>query len=208
MIISHKHKFIYVKLAKVAGTSTEYFLESFCGPNDVVTPCWPVESETHTPRNFEKLVSDNKGAGHLHLSQLFQDKILYNKCKDYRFVANHRNSWDRTASKYGLAVYINETQADFASWLKSLPKGKASILNATEYNGKCLITDWIRFTQLHDDLVKFCQSLKIDCSDTNLPHVKNSHKKHYTEYYDDETREIVAKRFARDIEYFGYKFGE
>ena len=208
MIISHKHKFIYLKLTKVAGTSTEYFLGPFCGSKDVVTPCWPVESETHMPRNFEKLVSDNKGAGHLHLSQLFKDKVLYNKCKDYRFVANHRNSWDRIASQYGMDVYRNHTQADFVSWLKKQPKKESSILNAAMHKGTCLITDWIRFSHLHDDLVKFCKSLNIDCSDTQLPHAKNYHKKHYTEYYDDETRQIVAEKYAKDIEYFGYKFGE
>lgn len=206
MIISYKHKFIYVKLEKVAGTSAEYFLEPFCGPKDLVTPCYPIESKTHKPRNFGKILQ--AGHSHIGLTELFEKKIPYSKYKDYRFVANHRNPWDRVASYYSMAVYRNETQADFASWLHTTPNGAAYMLDAVKYKGKYLITDWIRFNYLRDDLTEFCKSLNIDCGDPQLPHAKNYNRKHYIEYYNDETREIVAERHAKDIKYFGYKFGD
>ena len=208
MIISHKHKFIYFKLYKVAGTSTEYFLYPFCGGGDVVTPCGPVESKNHNPRNYKNLEGSNVGVrAHMTACMLF-DVIDYEKFKDYKFVANHRNPWDIIVSYYNMLRHRNKTQMDFAAWLQNSPKIKPSMMDLTTYKEKCLITDWIRFSHLHDDLVKFCKSLSIDCGDHQLPHAKNYHKKHYTEYYDDETREIVAEKYARDIEYFGDKFGE
>ena len=38
MIVSHKHKFIFVKSLKTGGTSVEAFLASYCGPDDIITP--------------------------------------------------------------------------------------------------------------------------------------------------------------------------
>ena len=47
---------------------------------------------------------------------------------------------------------------------------------------------------------------KIGISKIKLPHVNKTKHKHYTEYYTDETRELVANWHKIDIDYFGFKF--
>jgi hypothetical protein len=38
MIVSHKHKFIFLKTKKTAGTSIELALSPFCGDSDILVP--------------------------------------------------------------------------------------------------------------------------------------------------------------------------
>ena len=55
MIISHAHKFIFIKTKKTAGTAIEAALSELCGPKDVITP-YRAESEEdrkgRPPQNF------------------------------------------------------------------------------------------------------------------------------------------------------------
>ena len=41
MIVSHKHKFIFVKTKKTGGTSLEIALSKICGPDDIITEINP-----------------------------------------------------------------------------------------------------------------------------------------------------------------------
>jgi hypothetical protein len=41
MIVSHRHRFIFIKTHKTAGTSMEVALARFLGPDDIMAPDWP-----------------------------------------------------------------------------------------------------------------------------------------------------------------------
>ena len=43
MIVSHAHKFIFLKTKKTAGTSIELALTELCGPEDVITPLTEID---------------------------------------------------------------------------------------------------------------------------------------------------------------------
>jgi len=96
----------------------------------------------------------------------------------YDFVTNKRNY-----------QFVNINQYDFLS-----------------IDGKCFADDWIRFENLNSDFNRICN--KVNLAIHSLPHRNKTNHKHYAEYYDDQTREIVAEKYARDIEHFRYKFGD
>ena len=54
VIISHSHRFVFVKTKKTAGTSIEVYLSPLLDPNDVVTPVGEEEASLgHAPRNYQ-----------------------------------------------------------------------------------------------------------------------------------------------------------
>ena len=65
---------------------------------------------------------------------------------------------------------------------------------------------FIRYENLQEDFNTFCDKAYLPRQ--ILPHKNKSDRKHYTDYYDTESRELVERLFARDLEYFGYKFGD
>lgn len=57
MILSHRHRFIFIKGVKVAGTSIEIALSQLCGPDDIITPVTPIDERLRLgtpgePRNY------------------------------------------------------------------------------------------------------------------------------------------------------------
>ena len=69
-----------------------------------------------------------------------------------------------------------------------------------------LIVDFIgRFENLEKDFDFVLNKLNIK-KNIELPHFNKTKHKHYSEYYTEETRKLVEKRYRKDIKMFGYKF--
>jgi chondroitin 4-sulfotransferase 11 len=80
-------------------------------------------------------------------------------------------------------------------------KSQRSLL---ENNGLVNLTFIGRFENLQNDFDKICDIIKIPRS--TLPHANKSPHKHYSEYYNDRTREMIERKYKEDIKEFGYNF--
>jgi hypothetical protein len=83
-----------------------------------------------------------------------------------------------------------------------------------------MLVDYVgRFENLQNDFNNICKALGLN--EINLPHVNRARKeisilsflkqnkrekKHYSEYYDSETKEIVENAYKNDIQIFNYSF--
>jgi hypothetical protein len=114
-----------------------------------------------------------------------------------------RNPWDRMVSLYR---YKNP-DLPFKTWLvqkKSDYLERDTFSYFSDYKGKIIVSFIGRFEQLHKDFENI--RMRIGMTGEGIPHLNRSRHRPYREYYDDETREIVEKKFCRDIEHFEYRF--
>jgi hypothetical protein len=62
----------------------------------------------------------------------------------------------------------------------------------------------LKFERFEEGLRKILGDFGLEA--IQVPHKKPTRRGDYRDYYDDQLREIVAERYARDIELFDYSF--
>ena len=146
-------------------------------------------------------------------------KPRFKKLKTFAVI---RNPWDRMVSlyhfqsqfkktcetkRYGVVSGDQITEAGFKKWLLKYGKiscghelTKVQQIDWLTLNGKIAINKIVRFENLREDL--------LGATGLELGGDRKHESKHvhYSEYYDDETRDFVAKRFNHDIIEWGYGF--
>ena len=196
MILSHLHKFIYIAVPKTGTTSVQKQLESTNIKGIRIFNLVGHEGWT-TEDRFRK---------HIPVVDL---KNHINKFDQYFKFGFSRNPWDLMVSWYAYRqrpnALISTRGMSLSEFIKKTDMGMQHTYFFDEIGNNLM--DFIGKTEnLQEDLNIICD--KIGIPNQQLPHKNKSKHKHYTEYYDDETRQIVAEKYAKDIEYFGYEFGE
>lgn len=230
MILSHKHRFLFLKTRKTAGTSVECVLSAICGPDDVVTPL-NREGEALRlgggPRNYvlrpaplHIRVLRALGAKRQHPDEIIlndhepYDRIIAKlgngALEGYRRVTIERNPWDRQVSYYHWRKRVRGREAlTFEDFMRNEKLARINNFEIYSSNGAIVADRVMRYETLDDDLRAFLQDLGIE-RDFVLPKAKQKYrgpdKRPYRDYYTAHTKDLVADWYRREIEAFGYAF--
>lgn len=190
-MINHEHKFIFIHIPKTAGTSMEdFFIDRF-----------NLKRKDHIYWCDER----NQWAQHFTLAELESHKY-----DDYFKFAFVRNPWERVVSAcmYRKSSIRNFLMHDLTKNIEGKKDPARHQMAQHEflidYYGKYKADFVGRFENLQGDFNHVCDRIGIKRG--KLPHSNKTEHGHYSEYYNYDTKNLVARRYAKDIKYFGYEY--
>lgn len=218
MLLSNKYNFLFVHIAKTGGTSVRAALQPLRWHDPAYYPMWLCSKlsglmghriGTKFPRHARVIAA---------MEMLPREQ--FNSLFKFAFV---RNPWDLQISSYHHLKrerpQLLQGIDDFAAFLrwKLDPQRPwqyhidTSIELQSDYvidlHGNVIVDFIGRYESLQQDFDYVCR--RIGIRPFVLPHKrKATDRRNYQQYYTDETRQLVADHFSRDIELFDYHFDE
>ena len=198
MIISHKHKFIFIKSSKTAGTSIEVFLSAYCGEDDIVTKISEKAADWHVKLSRKNKFTSEGYYNHVGIGEIKQKFAQFDEY--YKFTAV-RNPLDRLLSLY----CWQSIREDFNEWIKyGVTLGRAAHLDIFYKIGDSIAVDgFIRYEHLEDDLKRVCDVIGLEYNAKYLLHYK---KRECTDIHvTEQTKEFLRRKFAQELKDFDYE---
>lgn len=137
---------------------------------------------------------------------------------DYFSFAVERNPWDKVVSAYFWHFRDRQSPGrlapdapDFAAYVRSGVSAHFSDFKVYGDRGRVIVNRVLRYENLQAELAAVASEIGL----TEIPDISRSTVNaksglrpsgDYRSYYTDELREIVARRFAREIDLLGYVF--
>ena len=191
MIVSHEHRFIFLRVPKTASTSVEVVLSSIAGPDAIVTPNFP-PVPGHEPRNFRRFFNPvpetlrlltrpsergqstlfalrgtardlkRRRAFYEHMTaELVRDRLGRKAWDRYFTFCFVRNPWDRVASAYYYGTHRANPRPTLEEWVRRRGMPRSTWPIYT-ISGKVAVDFVGRYEQLEDDLRSVLHHLRVD----------------------------------------------
>jgi len=226
MIISHSHRFIFIKSAKTAGTSLESALSLYCSGDDIVTPLGDYSVNRDEDGNWiHKAMNAGDFKQHDHAITI-KSKVPPDVWSGHFKFSIARNPWDRVVSLFfwlhrnnpvlkprrrfyhRLGVPFDELGPARTLFSEFVGKGDWETNDRFYIIDNELCVDYvIRYENLGEGISHVCRMVGVEVP--ALPNLKvgiRAKGRHYSEYYDERTKAIVADRHGNDIRLLGYAF--
>lgn len=216
MIVSHEHRFIFLRTEKTGGTSlTDALTQLVAHEGGVATlerPAWARWSPIH--HGALKRTFPGMFGLHPHATARQARAVLGRKVFDGYFkFAVERNPWDRQVSLYFHRAWKRgDRKPDFDRdmrlvWYRNTEYTRLRNWDIYAIGGKVAVDRVLRYEQLDAELAEL--ATKLGLPPLALPHARSeyrSERPHYSTYYSDKTRALVARWYRREIDALGYRF--
>jgi chondroitin 4-sulfotransferase 11 len=204
-MLYHQYRCIFIHIPKTAGKSVSHAL-GFGWPGHKDISLYAEELKPEVFQSFFKFAVVRNPWDRLVSEFNYQQKKKRPK-KDKLFVFDGKGStrefgdWVRTAFEnpfhYRGADWAGDVSPHIHRWSPQV--------DWISVNGKIAVDFVARIENMQQDFGVICQKLGLAA---RLEHRNSKFHWHYSHYYDDATRDLVGKYYARDVEAFGYTFEE
>lgn len=229
MIVSHQHRFIFVKTHKTAGSSLEVALARECGDDDIVSHMED-NIATGMPRNYgptsalgaaynrHKLLRKSLSRHSPLLGDFYYEHMPAWRIRElvgrdvwdsYFTFCFERNAWDKAVSYY---LWKQQGQGRSVPGFEDYVMRKAHRLPVDSLlycdDDGVMVDRIFEFRELGAALQMLRERLGLELPEP-LPREKTgvaTERKHYREYYNDQSREQIGRLFHREIAIMGYSF--
>lgn len=231
MIVSHAHKFIYIKTYKTGSTSVEAALSAVCGPDDVLTEAseqlrgvrqkpaqnYRIDHPAKPKRPLWKALL-GRPERHYHPSVGYYEHMPAWRVKTYvgddvwrRYYkfSFERNPWDRQVSWYHYKTKSKDEASKPSFDAFNTDRRRAFVENWSLYTIDAeMALDFVgRYEQLDNDFNRVLAEIGLT-GQVSLPrsNVSRDRVGSYRDYYDERSRALVADWYAPEIAFFKYSY--
>lgn len=217
MLVSHKHKFIFIKSIKTAGTSTEIYLEPYCVSNVEEShgrEMIQTEEGIIGTRMNQALAEKSEFYNHMPPSKI-KNSIGEDTFNEYTKIINVRNPFDMMVSHYyfkptfDLYSNVDMSFEDYLLNTNVVEDLSKKYWDLMHIENKFIIDEIVRFENLSDDINKLLTKLNLPEPTRELSEYKKNKRrpdKDWKKMYTDETKTLVEKHFRFYMDIFNYNF--